>query len=65
MSHNKSQGYPQVVRLGLVGSGIGYSRSPMLHNGWLKQNNINGVYDLIDCSVFDRLKIQQLIDLGY
>lgn len=65
MSVISPQSYPQAVRLGLVGKGIQYSKSPFLHNTWIKQRNMVGLYDLIDCDVFDHSKVLELVSKGY
>jgi shikimate dehydrogenase len=36
-------------RLALLGHPVGHSRSPEIHNGWLKTYDLHGTYTAIDC----------------
>lgn len=36
-----------MIRLGIIGYPVKHSKSPLIHNAWLKENNLEGVYELI------------------
>lgn len=50
----------------VIGHPIQHSKSPLIHNYWLNQNNIDGQYDAIDITP-ENLKdgIRQLLEKGY
>ena len=55
-----------MIKAGVIGHPISHSKSPIIHNYWIEQNNLNGSYEKIDIAP-ENLKddIQKLIDQGY
>ena len=55
-----------ILLAGVIGDPISHSKSPKLHNFWLKQYNINGYYIPIQTKVNQLEKtLQSLIHLGF
>lgn len=54
------------IKTGVIGHPIKHSKSPIIHNYWIEQGNLNGTYEAIDIAP-ENLKsdIQRLIDEGY
>lgn len=54
------------IKTGVIGHPISHSKSPLIHNYWIKQHGLNGSYDAIDIAP-EALKsgVQGLIDEGY
>lgn len=53
-------------RAAVIGRPVKHSLSPMIHNHWLAQYGIEGVYDAIDIAPIDlQERLRQLIDEGY
>ncbi len=54
------------IKTGVIGHPIKHSKSPLIHNYWLKKYGLNGTYKAIDI-LPNNLKqdIQKLIDEGY
>ena len=51
---------------GVIGQPIFHSKSPKLHNYWLKENKIDGYYIPIEVEPNDLLSsLKSLIDLGF
>ncbi|MDA0617334.1 MAG: shikimate dehydrogenase [Proteobacteria bacterium] len=54
-----------MYRLGIIGYPVKHSKSPLIHNAWLKENNFEGSYELIPVenqeelpAVFQQLKTE-------
>lgn len=39
-----------VIKTGLIGHPVGHSKSPLIHEYWIKQHNLSASYDLYDCA---------------
>lgn len=57
---------PNFIKTAVIGHPISHSKSPLIHNYWLKKNALNGDYKAIDIHPDSLEKdVQQLIDDGY
>ncbi|MCI5043333.1 MAG: hypothetical protein MRY72_01445, partial [Aquisalinus sp.] len=57
-----------LIKAGVIGSPVKHSLSPYIHEFWLKQYSLNGVYYKIHCSDTDEdfnHTLELLITLGY
>lgn len=56
----------EFIKTGVIGHPISHSKSPLIHNYWIKKYGLNGSYEAIDIAP-SHLKdgIQKLIDEGY
>ncbi len=56
----------ETIKAGVIGHPIHHSKSPLIHNYWIKQHGLNGSYEAIDIAP-DDLKdgVGRLIDEGY
>jgi shikimate dehydrogenase len=54
------------IKCGVIGHPIAHSKSPLIHNHWIAQYGLSGIYDAVDIAP-DTLKdgITKLIDAGY
>ncbi len=56
----------EFIKAGVIGHPIEHSKSPLIHNYWIKHHDLNGNYEAINIAP-DNLKddIKRLIDEGY
>ena len=54
------------IKCGVIGHPIAHSKSPLIHNHWIRKHNLEGEYRAIDIGP-DNLKhgVSRLIDEGY
>lgn len=54
------------IKTAVIGHPIAHSKSPLIHNYWIKKHGLSGAYEAIDIAP-DSLKegVQKLIDEGY
>ena len=60
MSQISENNNPQIINVGVIGNPIGHSKSPLIHNFFLKKFNINAIYDAYKISTENELN--QFID---
>jgi len=55
-----------MIKAAVIGHPINHSKSPIIHNYWIEQNDLNGSYEAIDIAP-ENLKdgVQKLINEGY
>ncbi len=54
------------IKTAVIGHPIHHSKSPLIHNHWIAQHNLNGSYEAIDIAPEDLAqKTQELINQGY
>lgn len=54
------------MKAGVIGHPIAHSKSPLIHQYWMKENNIIGSYEAIDIAPDDLSEgVKRLIDEGY
>ena len=56
----------ETIKCGVIGHPISHSKSPLIHNYWIKTYNLDGSYEAIDIAP-EELKtgVERLIDEGY
>ncbi|MCD8497560.1 MAG: shikimate dehydrogenase [Alphaproteobacteria bacterium] len=56
----------EAIRAGVIGHPIAHSKSPLIHNHWIKRYGLSGSYEAIDIAPDDlSKKLPQLFDEGY
>lgn len=56
----------EIIKTGVIGHPIAHSKSPLIHNYWLKEHDIGGEYKAIDIATENlQTGVQSLIDEGY
>lgn len=54
------------IKAAVIGHPIKHSKSPLIHNYWIEQGNLNGTYEAIDIAPENlESEIKRLIDEGY
>jgi len=54
------------MKAALIGHPVAHSKSPLIHEYWMKQQGIKGSYELIDVEMVDLAdQVQRFIDGGY
>lgn len=54
------------IKTAVIGHPIHHSKSPLIHNHWIAQHGLSGLYEAIDIAPDElKQKTQQLIDDGY
>lgn len=54
------------IKAGVIGHPINHSKSPLIHNYWIKKHGLNGSYEAIDIAPEDlKSGVQRLVDEGY
>ncbi|MGH1397769.1 MAG: shikimate dehydrogenase [Alphaproteobacteria bacterium] len=55
-----------MIKAAVIGHPIGHSKSPLIHNYWIKQHGLSGTYEAIDIAPQNlKSDIARLIDEGY
>lgn len=55
-----------IIKAGVIGHPINHSKSPLIHNYWIKKHGLNGSYEAIDIAPEDlKSGVQRLVDEGY
>lgn len=56
----------QFIKAGVIGHPIQQSKSPIIHNYWIKKYGLDGSYDKIDIAPDDlKVEVQKLVDAEY
>jgi len=54
------------IKTGVIGHPINHSKSPIIHNYWIKKGDLEGSYEAIDIAPENlKTEIQRLVDEGY
>lgn len=54
------------IKAGVIGHPISHSKSPLIHNHWIKKHGLNGSYEAFDIAPEDfETKVRALFDEGY
>lgn len=53
-------------KIAIVGHPVSHSKSPLIHNYWIKQHSLDASYEAIDVTIDDfELKFKEMVDAGY
>lgn len=56
----------ETIKAAVLGHPIKHSKSPLIHNHWIKEHGLNGSYEAIDVAPEDLLEtVKRLFDEGY
>jgi shikimate dehydrogenase len=56
----------EFIKAGVIGHPIGHSKSPLIHNYWIKKYGLSGSYEAIDIAPEDLADgLKRLVDKGY
>lgn len=56
----------EMIKAGVIGHPVSHSKSPLIHNYWIKTYGLNGSYEAIDAAPENlKSEIRRLTDEGY